>query len=116
MNAAFRVGETQLMADDGMGAKESEFKGMTLAIKVADDDEARRVFTALGERGKSNHAFDENILDFFLQHVDRQGWGPMDGECGGAKSLRPVHPQSELGQCGRKVPVTFLRNHRSLWA
>ena len=27
MNAAFRVGETELMADDGMGAKEAEFKG-----------------------------------------------------------------------------------------
>ena len=51
MNAAFRIGETQLMADDGMGAKEAEFKGMTLAIEVADDAEAKRVFTALGEGG-----------------------------------------------------------------
>jgi PhnB protein len=52
MNAAFRVGETQLMADDGMGDKTAEFKGMTLAIEVADDAEAQRVFTALGEGGK----------------------------------------------------------------
>ena len=51
MNAAFRIGETQLMADDGMGAREAEFKGMTLAIEVADDAEAKRVFTALGEGG-----------------------------------------------------------------
>ena len=51
MNAAFRIGETQLMADDGMGAKEAEFKGMTLAIVVADDAEAKRVFTALAEGG-----------------------------------------------------------------
>ncbi len=51
MNAAFRIGETQLMADDGMGAKEAEFKGMTLAIAVADDAEAKRVFAALGEGG-----------------------------------------------------------------
>ena len=29
MNAAFRIGETQLMADDGMGEKEAQFKGMT---------------------------------------------------------------------------------------
>ena len=52
MNAAFRIGETQLMADDGMGEKEVEFKGMTLAIEVTDDAEAKRVFTALGEGGK----------------------------------------------------------------
>ena len=51
MNAAFRIGETHLMADDGMGAKGAEFKGMTLVIVVADDAEAKRVFTALGEGG-----------------------------------------------------------------
>lgn len=51
MNAAFRIGETELMADDGMGEKTAEFKGMTLAIGVANDAEAKRVFTALGESG-----------------------------------------------------------------
>ena len=51
MNAAFRIGETDLMADDGMGEKKAEFKGMTLVIEVADDAEAKRVFTALGEGG-----------------------------------------------------------------
>ena len=51
LNAAFRIGETELMADDGMGEKHAEFKGMTLAIQVADDVEAKRVFTALGEGG-----------------------------------------------------------------
>ena len=52
MNAAFRIGETQLMADDGMGEKTAEFKGMTLCIEVADDVEAKRVFMALGEGAK----------------------------------------------------------------
>ena len=51
MNASFRIGETELMADDGMGAATVQFKGMTLAIEVADDAEAKRVFTALGEGG-----------------------------------------------------------------
>ena len=51
MNASFRIGDTELMADDGMGAKDVEFKGMTLALSVADDAEAKRVFTALGEGG-----------------------------------------------------------------
>jgi PhnB protein len=39
------------MADDGMGDKAAEFKGLTLAIEAADDAEAKRVFTALGEGG-----------------------------------------------------------------
>ena len=52
MNAAFRIGQTELMADDGMAEKAAEFKGMTLAIGVADDAEAKRVFSALGEGGK----------------------------------------------------------------
>ena len=51
MHANFRIGETQLMADDGMGDKAAEFKGMTLAIEAADDVEAKRVFTALGQGG-----------------------------------------------------------------
>ena len=51
MHANFRIGETQLMADDGLGDKAAEFKGMTLAIEAADDAEAKRVFTALGEGG-----------------------------------------------------------------
>ena len=51
MNAAFRIGETQLMADDGMGLKQAKIKGMSLVIEVADDAEAKRVFTALGEGG-----------------------------------------------------------------
>ncbi len=51
MHAAFRIGETQLMADDGMGTQEAEFKGMNLVIEVADDEQAKRIFAALGEGG-----------------------------------------------------------------
>ncbi len=52
MNASFRIGDTLLMADDSPGEALSEFKGMTLAIEVADDAEAKRMFTALGQGGK----------------------------------------------------------------
>ena len=52
MNASFRIGETELMADDGMGNEAlAEFKEMTMVIEVADDAEAKRVFMALGEGG-----------------------------------------------------------------
>ena len=51
MHAAFRIGDTQLMADDGMEEKAAEFKGMTLVIEVPDDAEALRVFKAIGAGG-----------------------------------------------------------------
>jgi PhnB protein len=53
MNAAFRIGETALMADDGMDEKHAAFNGMRLAIEVTDDAEAKRVFTALGQGGNA---------------------------------------------------------------
>ena len=52
MNAMFRVGETELMADDGMGEKTPEFKGMTLALNAASDADTRRLFDALAQGGK----------------------------------------------------------------
>ena len=52
LNASFRIGETELMADDGMGNEAlAEFKEKTMVIEVADDAEAKRVFMALGEGG-----------------------------------------------------------------
>ena len=51
MNATFRIGETHLMADDGMGQATPEFKGMTLALSAAVDADTRRLFDALAEGG-----------------------------------------------------------------
>ncbi len=54
MHADFRIGETLLMASDGMPITgQPEFKGITLSIEVADDAEARRVFDALCEGGQA---------------------------------------------------------------
>ena len=78
MNAAFRIGETELMADDGIGAKEEEFTGMTMAIEVADDVEAKRVFTALDEGGNVTmplmKTFRTSSFDAY-----RQVWCAVDG-------------------------------------
>ena len=51
MHATFKVGETTLMADDGMGPETAEYKGFTLSITVPNDAEAKRVFDALGNGG-----------------------------------------------------------------
>ena len=49
MHAAFKIGETTLMADDGMGPEKAEFKDVMLSINVPDDAEAKRVFNALSD-------------------------------------------------------------------
>jgi PhnB protein len=52
MHAAFNVGETQLMASDGMGSGQLNFQGISLALSPADEAEARRQFDALAEGGQ----------------------------------------------------------------
>jgi PhnB protein len=52
MHAAFKIGDTTLMADDGMGSPgKTEFKGVTLALSAASDADTRRLFDALGDGG-----------------------------------------------------------------
>lgn len=52
MHAAFRVGETMILASDGRAEGKPEFKGVSLAITVASESEADQVFAALGEGGQ----------------------------------------------------------------
>ena len=52
MHANFNIGETQMMADDGMSEQTPEFKGVTLSIGVSNDGEAKRIFDALSAGGK----------------------------------------------------------------
>lgn len=51
MHAAFKVGESTLMADDGMASEKSEFKGVTLALSAASDAETQGLFDALAQGG-----------------------------------------------------------------
>ncbi len=51
MHSEFKIGETVLMASDGMEPGARPFSGITLSVHVADDAEAKRVFAALGEGG-----------------------------------------------------------------
>jgi PhnB protein len=51
MHASFRIGETTVMASDGMCDGKPNFDGFSLSITVPDEAEADRVFAALGEGG-----------------------------------------------------------------
>jgi len=52
MHASFRVGDTLVMASDGMGKGNPEFKGFSLSVDAANEAEADRLFAALGKGGQ----------------------------------------------------------------
>ena len=52
MHAAFRVGDSLVMASDGMAKGNPEFKGFSLSVDAATEAEADRLFAALGKGGQ----------------------------------------------------------------
>jgi len=52
MHANVRIGETTLMASDGMCGGQPDFKGFALSLTVTDEAEADRVFGALSDGGQ----------------------------------------------------------------
>ncbi|MDR3519137.1 MAG: VOC family protein [Azospirillaceae bacterium] len=51
MHAAFRIGDTVVMASDGRCTGRPAFQGFSLSLTVADEATADRAFAALGEGG-----------------------------------------------------------------
>lgn len=52
MHSCFRIGDTAIMASDGMCSGQAKFDGFSLSINAADDAEAKRVFNALADGGQ----------------------------------------------------------------
>jgi PhnB protein len=52
MHACLRIGDTAVMASDGMANGTPEFKGFSLSINAKDEVEAQRLFGALSEGGQ----------------------------------------------------------------
>ena len=52
MHAAFRVGETQILASDGMCAGKPAFQGFGLTLNAKSDAEAEKLFAAVGRGGQ----------------------------------------------------------------
>lgn len=51
MHSSFKVGDTVLMASDGMASGKPEFKGISLSIVAKSDAEAKRFFDELSDGG-----------------------------------------------------------------
>lgn len=52
MHSEFKVGNTSILASDGMCSGKPNFTGVSLALQVKDDFEARKVFDALAKDGQ----------------------------------------------------------------
>lgn len=52
MHASFNVGDTQVMASDGMGSGKPSFQGISLSLAPETETEARRLFDALAAGGQ----------------------------------------------------------------
>jgi len=52
MHASFRIGGTDVLASDGSGHEELEFKGFSLCLTPGDDAAARKAFDALAQGGR----------------------------------------------------------------
>ena len=52
MHSAFHIGDTLIMASDGMAGGKPEFKGFSLSVNARDAADADRIFAALGKGGQ----------------------------------------------------------------
>jgi len=52
MHSCLRIGDTQIMASDGMCSGQAKFDGFSLSINAGDDAEAKRLFNALADGGQ----------------------------------------------------------------
>lgn len=52
MHSSFRIGETVLMASDGLCSGQPGFQGFSLSLSVKDEAEADRAFAALADGGQ----------------------------------------------------------------
>ena len=52
MHMALQVGDTTLFMSDGHCTGNAKFEGISLALRLASDDEAQRKFAALSEGGQ----------------------------------------------------------------
>lgn len=52
MHAAFRIGESELMASDGRYSGQVTHQGFSLSLTAADEAEAQRLFANLAEGGQ----------------------------------------------------------------
>lgn len=78
MHASVRIGETTIMASDGMCQGKPNFQGFSLALNVASEAEVDRIFNALAQGGEVRMPLDKTFWSpRFGMVADRFGVGWM---------------------------------------
>ena len=79
MHAAFRVGDTQIMASDGQCSGKASFSGIALTLNATSNAEAEKLFNALAQGGgKVNMPMSETFFaNRFGMVADKFGVGWM---------------------------------------
>jgi PhnB protein len=80
MHSEFRIGETTVMASDGMGPYEGKqkFDGFSLTLMAQNDAEAERLFGALSDGGEVRMPLDKTFFaSRFGMVADKFGIGWM---------------------------------------
>jgi PhnB protein len=62
MHAAFRIGDTQVMASDGRCTGKANFSGISLTLNAKDNAEAEKLFGALGKGGQVSMPMSETFF------------------------------------------------------
>ena len=74
MHACMRIGDTAVMASDGMNTGTLNFQGFSLSVTAADQAEAERLFAAVGEGGQVQMALGKTFFSpAFGMVADRFG-------------------------------------------
>ena len=78
MHAAFRIGDTTVLASDGRCQGRPTFQGIALSLTVANDAEAERLFASLADRGQVQMPLTQTFFSpRFGMVADRFGVGWM---------------------------------------
>ena len=78
MHAALRAGDAQILMSDGRCTGSANFNGIALALSVASDADAQRIFSSLAEGGKVNMPLTKTFFSSnFGMLADKFGVGWM---------------------------------------
>jgi PhnB protein len=78
MHAAFKVGDTQVLASDGNCSGKPSFQGISLTVSARDDAHAKDMFSALAEGGRVTQPLTKTFFSSnFGMLNDRFGVGWM---------------------------------------
>ena len=78
MHACVRIGDTAVMASDGMANGKTEFKGFSLTLNAKDKPEAEKLFGALSAGGQVHQPLIETFFSpSFGMCADKFGVGWM---------------------------------------